>query len=313
MADTDGLKVHAENRGDFGRGAVMGLALDLVENGIDLERVVALDVLEAVGPGGKVGAGVAHGGAGVASGGLDAGQRYDVGIDLGRVVIVNRAARAGDGAVRGVLVRPGRVAAGVVNDVIDRVGADEVPRIDGCAALGGVARQLGRVDGRDAAFGERRAGSTAIELGLVEINALFVLGGGAGRDAKGRARAGLNAVAGGFGGGIKRAVVGDIVVDAHGARGRAGDQGHQAREGVGGLAGGGCAVGDTGLAEPGEVGAVGLAAVDTGDAVRAVAVVNGVHAIDAEEQHVLDRGVRNVLRGNGAGTSKAGDGNRCGS
>ena len=40
-------------------GAEVVLAIDLVEDRVDLQGVVALNVLEAVGPGGQVGAGIA--------------------------------------------------------------------------------------------------------------------------------------------------------------------------------------------------------------------------------------------------------------
>jgi hypothetical protein len=42
------------------RGAKVVLAVDLIENGIDLERVVTLNVLEAIGPSSEVGAAIAN-------------------------------------------------------------------------------------------------------------------------------------------------------------------------------------------------------------------------------------------------------------
>ena len=65
LADANRLEVHAEDGGNLVRlGAEVVLAIDLVEDRVDLQRVVALNVLEAVGPGRQVGAGIADGGAG---------------------------------------------------------------------------------------------------------------------------------------------------------------------------------------------------------------------------------------------------------
>src|SRR5262249_55956294 len=154
-------------------------AADLVEDRVGLERVVALHVLEAVRPGAGL-ARVGDGRAGHAGGGGHAGQGDDGGVDLGRVVVVDvarvAAARARDRGVGRVLVRPGGVAVRGVDHAVDRVGAHEIPRVDGRAAGGGVARQAGRVDREDAAV-HHAVGAAAVEPGLVEVDAFLVLGG----------------------------------------------------------------------------------------------------------------------------------------
>src|SRR5579871_512166 len=50
LANTDRLKIHAEKIGHLTLAAKVALALDLIENRVDLELVVAPDVLEAGGP-----------------------------------------------------------------------------------------------------------------------------------------------------------------------------------------------------------------------------------------------------------------------
>src|ERR1700683_5642260 len=131
-----------------------------------------------------------------------------------------------------MLVRPGGVAAGGVDDAEDGVGAHEVPRVDGGAFGGRIAVQLLWIDGGDAAIGEAGAGSSAVQLGLIDVDAFVVLGGVAGDDA-GRAVAGGVYIPRGDAGRREGAVIGDVVVDAHGAGSSAGDQVHQAGEGVG--------------------------------------------------------------------------------
>ena len=60
LAHTDGLEVHAEDGGNWCVcHAEVVFAVDLVQDRVDLQRVVALDVLEAVGPGGNVGTWIA--------------------------------------------------------------------------------------------------------------------------------------------------------------------------------------------------------------------------------------------------------------
>ena len=206
-----------------------------LQDGIDLEGVVALDVVEAVGPGGEVGAGVGHGGAGHSGGCRDPGQGNDVGVDLGRIEVVERVgAAAGDRGVGRMLVGPCGVTAGRVDDAEDGIGAHEIPGHRRARNLGGIAIDFGGVDGSDAAVGESCAGRAAVELGLVEVDAFFVLGGVAGgsraRVCKDRRRRHCRWCRGT----IERAIIGDVVVDAE-VRGRgSADDGHQTGERVGG-------------------------------------------------------------------------------
>src|ERR1019366_10758188 len=91
----------------------MGLAFDFIQDGIYLECVVALNVLEAVGPCGQVGPWVADGRAGRAFRGADARQSNDVGVDFRSIEIVQRTRSCGSshGRVGGMLVRPCGVTA----------------------------------------------------------------------------------------------------------------------------------------------------------------------------------------------------------
>ena len=92
LGDTHGLEVHAEDRRNL-RGALaeMILTFDLVQDRMHLERVVTLDVDEAVGPGGQIGVRVGTGSAVDVVGRADAGQPDDVGVDLGTIEIVENA------------------------------------------------------------------------------------------------------------------------------------------------------------------------------------------------------------------------------
>jgi len=74
-------------------------AVDLVEDGAELDLAITADVLEAVSPGGDVRAGVEDGGAVLTEEGAVAGQRDDIGVNLGREEVVKAAAWALDGAV----------------------------------------------------------------------------------------------------------------------------------------------------------------------------------------------------------------------
>jgi len=178
-----------------------------------------------------------------------------------------------------------------VDDAEDGVGANKVPGIDRRAASGGIPRKAERLNGLEAAIDEAGPGRAAIELGLVNVDALFIFSRGAGRERVWGAGAGGDAVAGGKGRSVKRTVVGDVVVNAHGAGCRARDDGHEAGEGVGWAGGAGGDVVDSGLADGGEVRAVGLATVDAGDTLSAVLEVYGVHAVDAQQEHVFDLSV----------------------
>ena len=97
-----------------------------------------------------------------------------------------------------MLVGPCRVSASLVNDAEDGVGADEIPRVNGIAAIARVADESLGIDGGDAAVGQRGAGRAAVHFGLVDVDAFFIFGGGAGRGGAGSAGAGREAVAGGL-------------------------------------------------------------------------------------------------------------------
>src|SRR5262249_17989674 len=97
LTHADCLKVHSEDRRRFGFGsAKVILAGDLIQNGLHLQCVVALDILETIGPGGKIGTWVANRGAARAGRSADARKSDNVGVDLRGIVIVDFPARAGD-------------------------------------------------------------------------------------------------------------------------------------------------------------------------------------------------------------------------
>ena len=91
LAYADCLEVHPKDRRNLGllRTKVI-LSLDLVDDRIYLQRVVALNVIEAVRPGRKVRAGIANRLAGIAGRRLDVRQRNYVGVDLRCVEVVQR-------------------------------------------------------------------------------------------------------------------------------------------------------------------------------------------------------------------------------
>src|ERR1700740_1152201 len=111
-----------------------------------------------------------------------------------------------------MLVRPCGETASGVDDAENRVGADEVPGKDRSAACGGITRKALGINGGDATVGETGSGSAPVELGLIDVNAFFVLSGSAGRNGEGGAGACGYTVAGCFGGCVERAVIGYVVV-----------------------------------------------------------------------------------------------------
>ena len=133
---------------------------------------------------------------------LTPGRADDVGVDFRSVEVVEGtgAKTRGNRGVRRVLVGPSRVSASLMDDAEDAVGADELPRENRIAAIAGVAGKFLGVDGVQAAIGQGRAGSAAVEFRLVDIDAFFVLGRGAGRGCVGRAGAGGDTIAGRVGG-----------------------------------------------------------------------------------------------------------------
>src|SRR5579863_2405454 len=212
----------------------MGLAVDPVEDCVYLQGGVALDVFEAIRPGREVGFGIANLGAGDARRRRHSGKSNHIGVDFGRVEVVQRAGSdAGcDGSIRGVLVGPGRESAGGVNHAENAVDSHELPWIDRSAALAWVTNQVLWIDGRNGTVGQRSAGRAPVELGLVEVDPFFVLGRCASRRGEGSARAGAKTVARGYSRGIIISRVGDIIVNARGSRASACNDGGEARERV---------------------------------------------------------------------------------
>src|ERR1039458_472855 len=77
-----------------------------------------------------------------------------------------------------MLIGPRGVAARSVDHGVNRVRADELPRVNRGAVVKWIAGQLRRVDGLDATIYQAVTRETAIELALVDLNTFLVLGGG---------------------------------------------------------------------------------------------------------------------------------------
>ncbi len=91
LSDAHRLKVHAEDGGDWRFVlAIVSHAIDLVQDGVDFQGIVALDVEETVGPGSYL-LRVANRVARMAVGCGYSRQRNDIGIDLGGVIVVHIA------------------------------------------------------------------------------------------------------------------------------------------------------------------------------------------------------------------------------
>ena len=83
---------------------------------------------------------------------LKPGNGNHVGIYFGRVVIVHVAGaggsgRSGNGGIDGMLVRPSRVAARGVDHAVNGIRTDEIPGVNGVAAIERIAHQLVGIDG----------------------------------------------------------------------------------------------------------------------------------------------------------------------
>src|SRR5206468_8662617 len=109
-------------------------------------------------------------------------------IHLRGVVIVHVAgdSRVGVTRNRGIncmLVRPCGVAAGGMDDTVDRVRPDEIPGIDWLAVVEGIARQTSGIDGLNSAV-DQAIRPAAIECGLVEYDAFLIFSGSAIRDSQ---------------------------------------------------------------------------------------------------------------------------------
>src|ERR1700736_6357360 len=112
-----------------------------------------------------------------------------------------------------MLVGPGRAAAGCMDDAEYRVRPQEIPGINRIATMGWIARQLGRVDGTDSAVGQARSRRAAVQQVLIDLDALFVLGGCAGKDPW-LTRAVKQPVSGVGGRRSERTVVGEVIEGA---------------------------------------------------------------------------------------------------
>src|SRR5580704_17317781 len=122
-----------------------------------------------------------------------------------------------------------------MNNAEDAVGANELPRINGLAALAWVADESHRIDGSDGAVGQRSAVGAAIHHGLVDVDPFFILSCGTRGRRIGSARACRQAVAGGFRGGVEVSRISDVVVYAGQGRASAGDDRGEAGERVRGF------------------------------------------------------------------------------
>src|SRR5580698_1582936 len=188
-----------------------------------------------------------------------------------------------------MLVGPGRVSTSLMDDAEDGVGADKIPRINRRAASAGITDKSFGIDGSDAAVSQRGAGRTTVHLGLVDVDAFFVLAGGSSWGGAGRAGTSRESVTSCLCRGIKISSIGDVVIDAGKCGASAGDDRDQAGKGVRGFRSAGSDVVNAGLAQCSKCRAVGFAIVDVTDSVDAVLEVHSVHAIDADQKNPLDR------------------------
>src|SRR5580692_12847259 len=189
-----------------------------------------------------------------------------------------------------------------MNDAEDGVGADEIPRPNRVATIVGVADQSLRVNRSDAAISQWRGRSPALHLGLVDVDAFFVLAGGARRRGEGSAGASCKTIARGFRGRVVISRISHVIVDARIGRASAGNDPDQAGKGIRSLCGAGGDVVDASLAECRQSRAKGYAIIDGADALGAVHEINRVHTVDADEQNVFDATLQEVaVVGGGCG------------
>jgi len=87
---------------------------------------------------------------------------------------------------------------------------------------------------------------------------------------------------------VERAVIGHVIEGADGARRAAGHQRHQSGERIRRLRGRSIQVVDAGCGKFGQIWAMGRTPVDAADPRRAVDEIERVHAVDADQQHMLD-------------------------
>jgi hypothetical protein len=169
-----------------------------------------------------------------------------------------------------------------VNDSENRVGANEVPGVDGLAAVKRIPYELIRVDGIYATVYGGVPGKSTIELGLVDFIAfLFGL-----RSIDGVLRAipGGKPVAGCFRGRRQYTIIGDVVECADSAWRAAGHKGHEARERIRRTGSSRTSVIHAMFAKFGQIWA------SAGS--HAVRVIHCVHTVDANEKNMSDSAFR---------------------
>jgi hypothetical protein len=162
LPHADSLKIHPKYGGHRrGGGAQVRFPGDLVQNGVHLECVVTLNVLETVGPRSSLRR-IRNGRTRHFQRCRDSGQLHHRRVDLRRVIVIHvrAVARATHRRVRGMLVGPGSVAARLVDHAEDRIGAYEIPRINRVA--GAIAYQARRIDRFDTPIRKAGAGRPAV-------------------------------------------------------------------------------------------------------------------------------------------------------
>ena len=265
LADTDGLEVHAKDRGHAGMGGSRTVqAVDPIDDGVHLRGVVGLN-------------------ARVAGGVVIAYRRTgELGVYFRRIQVVDAfTGRAAENLVGRVLVRPGGEATGFLDDLEDGVGAEILVGIDRLAlAVNQFALHVVRVElgidltERAAAgnVGDEGGGEIVADVEFLEVGHFGALAAGA---------SGVWQVLAGVGGlgRILRAVVAVVVEQARRFRRGASDLGDHAGIGVGRRGGEGVRVDDAGVGEFGEV-AGGMVLDPVGE-------VYGMHAVHTDQQDVL--------------------------
>src|ERR1700733_2320628 len=176
-----------------------------------------------------------------------------------------------------MFVGPGCVSASLMNHAEYAVGADEIPGLNGVASIGWVADKAVVIDRGDASVGQGCAGGASVHFRLVDVDALFIFGGGPCGSRACGAGAGADTVAGSFLGSVVVPGISDVVVNAGEGGASAGNDCGEAGKRIGGFGGASGDIVDAILAEGGQGRAVGLPIVHGADAIGAVREVNGVH------------------------------------
>src|ERR1700674_5480930 len=150
LAYAQRLVVHAEYRRNLSGAAAVALqSIDLIEKDLDLLQVVALNILEAVGPDAGFG-GIADRIAARIT--FNGGHPLDYRVDFGAIEVVDVVIGRADGGVAfhnfvaRILVRPCRVAAVAMRHTEDRVHAHVAMRIDRHTSVHRIEGELGWID-----------------------------------------------------------------------------------------------------------------------------------------------------------------------